>query len=277
MSQARTPQEWRIARLDDQVEIDGTEYDVGMSLTVDSHKGKESIVEIEVVAINPHNWKQAYDGLQNEIERGAVPKGEPLIFERDGECLIHNGDPDSQKLYELLCPITGDDTGLTTRIKQEDYQERYDYLFDRIEQLSESIQASREDETVGADDIEELEAEKQDACDEIDEVERYLDAIRMDKLRIHRLPTEYLDLWEMVEGVEDTLLTPREAEAYYYAIERSMSKTLVAELMNVSRLTVYNHVDSVTEKREQAEATLTFLREVEEARGVQEDIGVVAE
>jgi predicted DNA-binding protein YlxM (UPF0122 family) len=73
------------------------------------------------------------------------------------------------------------------------------------------------------------------------------------------------------------MLTPREAEAYYYAIERSMSKTLMAELMNVSRQTVYNHVDSVTEKREQAEATLMFLREEEEARGVQEDIGVVAE
>jgi predicted DNA-binding protein YlxM (UPF0122 family)/uncharacterized protein YdcH (DUF465 family) len=271
MSQAKIPQEWRVARLDDQVEIDGTEYDVGVSLTVDSHKGRESVIEFEVVAISPYNWERAYDGVQKELERGAVPEGESLIFERDGECLIHNSDPDVENLYKLLCPITGDDTGLTTQIKQEAYQERYDYLFDRIEQLSDSIQASREDETVDDEEVEELEAEKQVACDEIDEVEWFLDAVRMDELRIQQLPTEYLDLYEMVLAVEDTMLTPREAEAYYYAVERKMNKTLVAELMNVSRQTVYNHVNNVAKKREEAEATLTFLREAEQARSVRED------
>jgi predicted DNA-binding protein YlxM (UPF0122 family) len=41
--------------------------------------------------------------------------------------------------------------------------------------------------------------------------------------------------------------------------------------MNVSRQTVYNHVNNVAKKREEAEATLTFLREAEQARSVRED------
>jgi DNA-binding CsgD family transcriptional regulator len=85
----------------------------------------------------------------------------------------------------------------------------------------------------------------------------------MDNLRVHSLPTEYLHLYETLNETDETLLSPREAETYYYVGIRKMAKTTTANLMNVSRQTVYNHWDSVTEKRELAETTLSFFSEAE--------------